>query len=772
MLRALGPRISRPRTPRSLLPARTIHTRPGLIPDFANTWDPTTEKPATRPETEHEQAGGIRDALEESARRAVRKQLYDKQQVVVSGGYRGAPLRIRLLNRYLWLAHSKGRRVRAPLWRSYVLAKSRDTSLIGRIPDRAWDILWATQSVRSATNKERVPHLRTLYEDMKAAGRNPTLAQRYVYLRWLFYKGQPERALQEWDNDYNHIDRISPEHLELGVVMHALADHPDRSLEIMEELSELYPDRTPSVMLAVFRAHTRSTSTRHRETARMLYARFRDRVTNRITLATYDGYLVGFLEARDLSKAKVVFGEMATSVTSGHLAHSSSKVGINEILRRLHLLYRLGTNIEKMTSIALFALSVLPKAYHRHLFGDLMKSAVIRNAPEAGAQVLDMMFRRRLDPDAFYFNLLLKCLLRTKDTERVLKAENIGWQMANKARLSGVEPKHSSFRNAADAIFSATEGAAIQPNTTQDMVNHVPPANVTTYALLMQHHSRKFQWEQVDYLARRLKDSGIQPNSAVMTVLMNSQCRQGKYDEVWNIYQSLTSPSEGKTGVFPDGKAIRCLWKSLRLALGEHSSRERTSALPTPRDLLKETIEWWDLVKSRYDAERFRIGFSAADHGAISALVMHCFSYTKDLQGSLVAMHVIRQRFRIFPTDKAAPILQRHVAWTDMQRETEAVRTNYSRSGIHKARVNQMGRIYYILQQQRFERMGLTGTDFANLSDEEAGDLGLNILSEFVRVVLKRQHSPDDVEAMIDEVKEQIGLPNLKTGDMTASEVV
>jgi hypothetical protein len=45
---------------------------------------------------------------------------------------------------------------------------------------------------------------------------------------------------------------------------------------------------------------------------------------------------------------------------------------------------------------------------------------------------------------------------------------------------------------------------------------------------------------------------------------------------------------------------------------------------------------------------------------------MHCFSYTQDLAGSLVALHVLRRYFDIFLTDKVAEILQRQMAWVDM----------------------------------------------------------------------------------------------------------
>jgi acyl carrier protein phosphodiesterase len=57
------------------------------------------------------------------------------------------------------------------------------------------------------------------------------------------------------------------------------------------------------------------------------------------------------------------------------------------------------------------------------------------------------------------------------------------------------------------------------------------------------------------------------------------------------------------------------------------------------------------------------------------------------------------------------------------------------------------------------------------LTDEQIGDVGLNLLSEFVRVVLKRSYPPEVVEAMIDAARCAVGVPDLPTGDMDAFEV-
>jgi len=95
----------------------------------------------------------------------------------------------------------------------------------------------------------------------------------------------------------------------------------------------------------------------------------------------------------------------------------------------------------------------------------------------------------------------------------------------------------------------------------------------------------------------------------------------------------------------------------------------------------------------------------------------------------------------------------------------------YSNKNMFTESLEKMGRVHHILMRNRFKRMNLTGDQYAYMNKTEVGDLNLNLLSEFIRVILKRKYSPEAVEAMIDEAKRDIGLPDLTTGDMDAFSV-
>ncbi|KAI4613429.1 uncharacterized protein J4E87_009896 [Alternaria ethzedia] len=753
--------------------SRALRTLPRVIPTYVPRWDPTLHK-STRPATAViESTKTAENPVYDPDRSLEREQLRDAHISIVTPGLSapGKRLAVKRLDRVLELVNSTNGRdasLRAPLWRAYSLAKASDTTLLARLPERAWDLLWITQSIDSSNNANRTAHMAQLYRDMDKAGRTTTAGQRARDLESTFLSGREDQALKEWEEDHTlGFDGIrqdyKPEHLEVGAKLHALAGNLDRSRSIMEELLRLYPSWDASVMMTVFRAHTSSELQEHHDLAKQIYVSMKEKKGDARSIKDYDAWLVGFLESRNLGYAKQVFRDM---VREGYLATSGTGERVEQVLKRLHMLYRLGTDIAAMTSIAFDAISVLPPAYHGHLFGDWMKAAVVRQAPLVAAQVMEMMLKRGYKPQTFHFNMLLKALIRTKESPNVLKAEDIGWRMIEAART--LPQQRDLPRDTAARIID--KRTADTHNKSTDIVQRAPPANVTTFALIMQHHAKSLQWEHVDYLSRQLKETALEPNATIMNVLMDNKCRQGAYSEAWTIYKTLTEPQEGDAGVFPNGASIRCLWKTLRLALGDPTNRDKPG-LPTPRELLAEMISWWTLSRSRYDADRFRMGLAGADSGAITSLIMHCFSYTQDLAGSLIALHVLRHYFDIFPTNEAARILQGQIAWVDMTRETEAVRSSHFHSRSNKKNTDRITMVYNILLQRRLARMDLKESEYEMLTDEQIGDMGLNLLSEFVRVVLKRSYPPEVVEVMIDAARCAVGVPDLPTGDMDAFEV-
>ncbi|KAF2649323.1 hypothetical protein K491DRAFT_771621 [Lophiostoma macrostomum CBS 122681] len=731
--------LQRLRYASTLPPVRTLTTYPRKIPSHASVWDPSARVRSAQP--------NIFDHSDEQS--APTGDLQD------SAGNR------------LWRRH---------LWRAYSLAKKTDPDLLRCLPPLAWTALWNSPTIKNRPNRTARAHVQELYCDMLAAGIAASEHQQIAYLESIFLSDKKELALKKWELldsqegagrtditplSHGPLIRRTPEYLESGIRMYGLAGNPVRAHEIMDNLFGLYPTWNSDIIKVVFRAYARSEETKHHGTAKAIYLMAQGRRDTFTTIEDYDCFFVGFIQAGNLPHSKLVFGDMVRYM---NLDSNYSQETIHQVLRRLRMLYGLADDIVKTTSVALQAISILPRAYFPHVFGEWMQLSAAQNAPAAVAQILDMMYTRGCQPETFHFNILLKTLFHSDEKEHTLKAENIGWQMMNEAAQE--LPTRSPFRSAAEAISHAERAQPVPPED-PSLPRKVPPANANTIALLMQHHSTSSGWEHVQYLAKQMEKLQIQPNEQILNIVMDDECRKGKYNKAWHIYQRLTNPSYDSKGVFPNGATFRCLWKTMRLCFGEPSTSEE-STLPTPRELLAEQLRWWNLVRRRADSDRFKRGLAASDLGAIYKLIMHSFSFCKDLPGSLVAMHVLRQKFGVHPSNDAAHIVQTQIAWVDMHGDTKDAQTQYAHSGIPGKVSKQMGKIYSVLMEARFSRMGMGADDYARLSEEEKGDIGLNSLSELIRVVLKRRYPPEDVEAMIDQAKEDIGVPEISTGDMDA----
>lgn len=735
---------------------RAIRTLPPRIPTYIKPWNPTKHDAQFRRSKSRLTPDKFRNSFDHAA--PTTNQEHPRQSPLLEedeGSVDDTDLNRehRKLRHLLRLADTPSIRpedVRLPLWRAYSFAKLADRGFMNSLSYTQWDIIWTSQSVKTLANRHRSLHLERLYEDMQSVGFSFTATQRADYIEALYLNGKEQEALEEWEADHSEseegsLSKAHAKHLHTGVTLHALLGDADQARELMEELFRLFPKLDETIMMLVFRAHTSSKNTEHHEAAKDLYAHIKAGLGKNIGFRDYHSCFIGFLEAKMLGAAKGVFRDM---VEKGLLATSDSPRHVEMTLMKLHMLYRLGTDIETMTSIVTEAIELLPPSYHTHLYFDWMKLAVVKQSPDAAVQILDLMYQHGSTPDTVHFNLLLRAMIRTKESPNVLKAENIGWRMI-------------------DELRKASSGEATPQSTNPNTPRRLPVADGNTFALIMLHHAKSLQWEHVDYLTRQLNETSIAPEATIMNVLIDNKIRKGAYAEAWAIYRQLTHPTEGESSaptVFPNGASIRHLWKMLRLALGDHATREDPN-LPSPRDLLRETIHWWTLCWRRPDAERFRMGLAGDDHGAISALMLHCFSYTQDLPGSLVAMHVLRQHFKIFPTAKVASILERQMSWVVASRGSNSLQGQYYHLVGNKQTAQRIRNIYDVVLKRR---MAALYGDFAeDMSKEELGDAALNALSEFVRVVLRQRYGAGLTEEMIEAAKRRIEYVG-ETGDVSA----
>lgn len=766
------------RTLRPLQPshARLFTTVPRDLPTYLSSWNPTLLKKdeirsnevldkirKVHPSAKRDEERRAKRIVVRRAERAqLCQQAKQKGLVVVSEGHHEARSDLIRLNFLLKTAETEPNRpyLALKICETYLRLRDRYREAVRVIPDNVWDILWKMHK-RQADIEGRPWRLRLLHEDIAQCGRYEPVGHRIQHLETLLHDGHEEQALKEWEEDSQGANKLSrhdykPEHLELGARMHALRGNLDTACRIMEELFDLYPTWDPSVMITVFRAHTNTDSVRRHYQALPIYQAWKQRSNKDATLEDYDAFLIGFIEARAAALSRRVFEDM---VKEGYLATASTPLEVEKVLKRLHKLYLACTSVDDKAITGLEAIHLLPPSYDHHLFIHWMRNALDEENPEGAIQLLELMFTRGLQPEPIHFNLLLKALMRTGEVSHILKAENIGWQMINKAQVGPEEnvihlPLTSESKNEQEAVPKDA------------VTKKIVQANITTFAIMIKHHADKSQWEYVDYLERRMIEWGFEPNSEVMNRLIDAKCLQGKYSQAWKLYKSLTDVPADTPGVFPDGASIRSIWKMLRAALADPESRYDLE-LPSPRELLAETVQWIMLVRSRPDVDRFRIG-AAGTLDALSKLMMHCFSYSKDLPGSLVALHVLHKKFDLLPHEDAHLSIKQHAAWTDLEGRTQQERGYFHSTDTFGKHLDVLDRVYMVLLNRRTQEIDEEEWDW---DDRKRREILLNVLSEFVRVLMKRTQTPEAVEGAINQVKAQVGVSDMSTGDMDAFQV-
>ncbi|KAJ4990189.1 pentatricopeptide repeat domain-containing protein [Stagonosporopsis vannaccii] len=757
---------------------RALRTQPRPIPSYTKQWNPTLHSPLRPTESSNEppkhdepsQTTYEQSLVDDTDNLPpVEDRLSHDGDLVIrvkSRSYQTTHA-IKKLQYLLNLANSKDElspTLRAPLWAAYTLAMKRKVSLPQCLPERAWNILWRSQYMDSSDVSRRQVHLAKLDRAIVAARAPPIAGQIAYRIERKFMAGLQDQALDMWAASRGNFG-TAPDYLDTGARLYALAGHPDQARSIMNHLLQLYPDWDTSLMMAVFRAYTSSGSERHIAKAKEIYHAMKGKIGNEATLEMYDSCMIGFLEARSLPDAKQVFQDM---VRGGFLQTEVSEPQAESVIRRLNLLYSLGSDISGMSSIALDAIAVLPVAYHGHVFSDWMKSALVEKAPQAAAQILDLMIQRGYRPQTEDFNFLLRTLLRTKVPEDLLQAENIGWKMVEEARLSSIPPDRDPSGGRVKVIAERLQNGSVLD---ADPAASVPAASASTFALIMRHHASNSQWEHVDYLTRQLRLANVEVNSTLMNVLIENRAEKGQFREAWQVYKSLTDDPGRAEAVFPDGETIRILWRTLRMALSDPANREDPD-LPTPRKLLRETVEWWTLVRRRPDAERFLRGLAAGNKGAITNLMLHSFSFAQDLSGSLVALHVLRQKFDIYPTRDAARTVLRQHAWEAMHNETDSVRIQFGLSNNRARNMQRLTHTYERLLSRRLRRLKITEETLQGYTPEQLGDLELNMISEFVRFVLLSHHSPEIVELLIQGAANATGVLHIPTGDINVFDMM
>jgi hypothetical protein len=653
-----------------------------------------------------------------------------------------------------------GRRA-AKLWDMYNITRKQKRHLLVLLVDKAWEILWQTQSIPSPSNIHPRQRLAIIAHDMESCGRPLGILQRVAALEKMFAEGEQEKALHFWEKYYQesaarqpHLGQ--PDYLELGARMYAASGNHSKATAILAQLFELHPSYDCHAVLPILLRHVRKGSREDKDKAFAAYEKIVEAFGSEFSLHQYDACLSGFLDADAPLYAAFTFRDM---IRHKYLT-KKTQTEVYAAMQKLRLIFsKCATEVE-VNNAALEILTAFTKSrpsYQDQFFKAWLEALMKKGGVISASQAIELMYQRGVPPRAAHFNIFLSTLFRYGDAEIVQKAENAAWIMIDSAskHTQTHRSKHSEVPFFEKKIF--------------------PPANPSTFALLVRYYTVTGQRDRLREVLGNIDHTAYAGSTEMLNLLLYSDHKSGRYNQVWEAFHRYQTrkdiPQESRlqkqavVDVYsPNGRTYSILWQSLQNGLYEERNAINVyENQPKPRELMAQMIRWQSAREcSKLNTESTKNYFSESSIGKV---ISTCFIYTSDLPGTLVSLHILHKLFGVGPTQKTFQTIIKHLSHEGGYRGKSGREDKQSRRQ-YRLNVQTALRMYRIIYKKRQEQYSL-------VLDRTGYDVNqLEVLSELIRTFMLRKYPPGEVERLIAEAKVQMGVPDLPTGELDAFNIV
>ncbi|KAK4997047.1 hypothetical protein LTR66_003473 [Elasticomyces elasticus] len=663
---------------------------------------------------------------------------------------------------------------RKSLWRWYARCKHSMPMFLENIPAAAWDVLWHSQYIEDETNTDRPAHLATLLADMESVGRELTAEQQVLRLEAVFASGDPGKALDEWERQ-NASDSTekSPEFYESGVRMFTAAGKLERAQIIVQEILIQHRDSDPRVAIPLISA----LNDRARfPQAFALYLQFKERLGRDVTVSDFDAIYLSFLKAEQRELALAVFRDMMLCGTPQSTPRDpSSAWALQQVAHnKISDLQRLSDTSVEANKVFLTALTCLPRAWQNKFFyGKWLKKLIGMRELDAASKVIELMYERGVRPDAGHLNGLITAYFafdpdpsvrkralqaQSSGSTNLRRAEQLAWAMILKRLEFVAHHRAVDASEQAVAIDRAKTAVSIPVNIERP----VPMATIKTFGALALHYSSEGLVEMLEDLRSLLPAAKLEMDTYFANQMMYGYFHTYKHQHAWYLYVILRRKN------LADIETFNCLWKfELQFRYDFNTTRRSNDAFPPPRGLFAEMTRWYFSLSTKRAEEARR------DLENLPASINKTFCTALDAPGVLVAMHAMKAMFGVYPDQVMAR--QITVAVSRLQlKDYDFVPQQNTISRKRRGRpveehVNAAATILATLLRRRKDAADIA--DGIDVGEQERNEESLNLLSEFVRVVLKRTlGGADEAESAISKAKKLMGYDG-PTGDKTAADV-
>ena len=613
--------------------------------------------------------------------------------------------------------------LRQQLWKWYRRCKlSAGPNFVRSIPDEAVVLLWESQAQGESTKSTRAARLRTLFSDAAAVDRPQPTSYIPTYIESLHDDGETSEALDLWEAWQGTLESEDLEaYWKLGVRLFAADGNPQRAQDIALAFLSSSQSREPRFLIPVITAWGREPGPNAGAKAWALYLQLKTHLGLDMTMADYDSISIGFLKARRPNLALAVFKDMM--VTGQNPAIDSTAL-YKAALGLAGSLQASSISEEEVNKISLSALTMLPSRFqNRFFYAKWMKKLIGMGEIDSAALVVELMYDMGVRPDGKHLNGIIAGWLREGSPSSREKMERLGWSMIHK-RIDTV---------------SSTPCRSSKPRETirGKLDRRVPPASIETFCILLLQYTRRSDDDMVQHLVRCLDEARIKPNSYFMNHLLYAELRKQDIWTLWGKFEKMSRVVE------PDLQTFACLWDCGKVQY-DSSRFASFEGFPSARGLHSRMIQWYSRLSERHKATA-QEEFSKELYDQI----IRCFCLSKDLPGTLVALHSMKTLFHFFPDEATARLLIIQVArmagipeGTSIRRLRRLKSTPGSKENI--ARVH---RLLEVLSEEKAAILEDNGLDIEHLDPHEKKQCQLEIMSDMLRVMLSRtsRHMEEDI---------------------------
>ena len=651
---------------------------------------------------------------------------------------------------------------RKELWRWYCRAKFNIPALPQMMPTRAWEVLWETQDVQSPTNPERLQHTNQILEDMVSVGHPLTQGQRLGYIQTLVDLGKMQMAVQRWEDEQENDPEAGHKILQLGVSIFTSLGDVDRAHTILQDYLKRYPAHDPRIILVLIAANAK---TGNDHMAFALYLLLRSKLGRDMTMDDYDAVALQFLNRDKKDLALAVFRDMmlqGNQSISDSFDQSKQDELYRAVFDRINLLRSSSANASEVNNISLVAMSAMPHQWqNKYFYASWLKKLIGLGQLDAASKVVEIMYERGVNPDTKHINGLVGAFLRSGDSDLHERGEALGWSMIQQ-RLDFTWRRRRFKRQETASVATSVLENEGSINIPTHISRTLPRASIETFNVLVLHYVVKQQWAHVHHLHRMLRPAEIKMESFFMNQLLQTELYTKDQQSAWRHFIKYARVTP------PDLETYNVLWTAELRHLDRTKTVEDRTGFPPPRQLFSVMLTWLTSMDEKQKDEAKK-AFDLDVYGKIA----HSFCAEKDFEGCLVAIHALAQHFGQFPDHDIARVITTAVSnLPEAQVPSIRGRRGRQQMPVSQARLKNTATVLSALAQRRAGTAMEHGIDVQQLNPKERAEENLNLLSEFVRVVLVRSFGGSDaVEPSIEKAAREMGVPGIRTGDVDASNV-